>query len=109
MPGPWSPARPFTRTLGRPLGTRTVGGNRSVHFSWLPKAGAKEYRVEVSERPDFRRTVDRETTDATTYAPRISARHFRKGGPRTFYWRVAALDEDRNQSAWTKPKRFRAG
>jgi hypothetical protein len=107
--GPWSRARPFTRTLGKPLGARTVGANRSVHFSWLPKAGAKEYVVHVSERPDFRHTVDRETTDATSYAPRISARLFRKGGPRMLYWRVAALDEDRNQSAWTKPKRFRAG
>jgi hypothetical protein len=105
VPGPWSPARPYTRTLGRPLGARTVGGNRSVHFSWLPKAGAKQYVVQISERPDFARTTDRETTDATTYAPRISSRD----GRRTLYWRVAALDEDRNQSAWTKPKRFRAG
>jgi hypothetical protein len=105
VPGPWSKARAFTRTLGRPVGTRTVGANRSVHFSWLPKAGAQEYTVQVSERPDFGRLDDRQTTDATTYAPRISSRD----GRRALYWRVAAVDEDGNQSAWTKPKRFRAG
>ena len=81
-----------------------------MHFAWRPKAGAQEYLVQVSERPDFGRTSDRETTDATTYAPELRQR-FSRGGPkaRWLYWRVAALDEDRNQSAFTKPKRFRAG
>ncbi|MGZ8707325.1 MAG: hypothetical protein ACXW0R_08075, partial [Gaiellaceae bacterium] len=105
VPGPWSLTRPFTRTLGRPLGARTVGSKRSVHFSWLPKAGANRYIVQISTRPDFGRLDDTETTDSTAYAPHISSRD----GRRTLYWRVAALDEGRNQSAWTKPKRFRAG
>ena len=110
VPGPWSVTRPFTRTLGRPLGARTVGSHRSVHFSWLPKAGAQEYLVQVSETPDFNRLDDRQKTDATSYAPRISRPNSRtKKGVRTLYWRVAALDEDRNEGAWTKPKRFRGG
>jgi len=107
VPGPWSRTRPFTRTIGRPVGARTAGSSRSVHFSWQPKAGAKEYSVEVSERPDFGQVVDSQTTDATAYAPNLS--RYGSTGTKTYYWRVAALDEDRNQSAWTKPKRFRAG
>ena len=107
VPGPWSRTRPFTRTIGRPFGTRTVGGGRSVHFSWQPKSGAKEYSVEVSERPDFSQVTDRGTTDTTAFAPLLS--RYGNSSAKTLYWRVAALDEDRNQSAWTKPKRFRAG
>ena len=110
VPGPWSPTRPFTRTLGKPLGTRTVGSGRSVHFAWKPKAGAHEYVVQVSERPDFGRTTDRATTDATTWAPELRrSRSSRDSGVKWLYWRVAAMDEDRNQSTFTKPKRFRAG
>jgi hypothetical protein len=110
VPGPWSRTIPFTRTLGRPAGARTVGGGKSVHFAWQPKAGATEYLVQVSERPDFGRISDRETTDATTYAPELRQR-FSSGRPsaKWLYWRVAAVDEDRNESAFTKPKRFRAG
>jgi large repetitive protein len=103
--GPWSRTRAFTRTLGRPTGARTVGGGKSVHFRWNPKTGAHRYVVQVSERPDFARVVDRVTTDQTTYAPELRLRGERK----TLFWRVAAVDEDRNESAWTKPKRFRAG
>lgn len=110
VPGPWSRTKPFTRTLGRPTGARTVGGGRSVHFSWRPKAGAQEYVVQVSDRPDFGRVSDRETTDATTYAPQLRRTLFspREKASPWLYWRVAALDDDRNQSAFTKPKRFRA-
>ena len=110
VPGPWSRTIPFTRTLGRPAGARTVGGGKSVHFAWQPKAGATEYLVQVSERPDFGRISDRETTDATTYAPELRQRFSRStSSARWLYWRVAAVDEDRNESAFTKPKRFRAG
>lgn len=110
VPGPWTKTKPFTRTLGKPAGARTVGGGRSVHFSWQPKAGAQEYLVQVSERPDFGRISDRTTTDATTYAPELDRTFSSRGKSSPWlYWRVAALDEDRNQSAFTKPKRFRAG
>jgi hypothetical protein len=97
---------PFTRTISRPVGTRTLGSGRSVHFVWQPKAGVKEYRVEVSERPDFGRLVDWETTDGASFAPELK---LRGAGKRTLWWRVAALDEDRNRSSWSKPKPFRAG
>jgi hypothetical protein len=105
VPGPWSKPVPFTRTISRPVGVRTVGRGRSVHFAWQPKAGIQEYRVEVSERPDFGRLFDYETTDAASYAPELKLR----GGKKTLWWRVAALDEDGNRSSWSKPKRFRAG
>jgi len=107
VPGPWSVTKPFTRTLGKPAGTRTVGGGRSIHFAWKPKMGAQEYLVQVSERPDFSRVSDRATTDGTTYAPELERRFSTRNNTPWLYWRVAALDEDRNQSAFTKPKRFR--
>lgn len=109
VPGPWSRAKPFTRTLGKPAGGRTVGSGRSVHFAWRPKAGAQEYLVQVSERPDFSQISDRTTTDATTWAPELRRRSSRGKSTPWLYWRVAAVDDDRNQSAFTKPKRFRAG
>jgi hypothetical protein len=109
VPGPWSVTKPFTRTLGKPAGTRTVGGGRSIHFAWKPKMGAQEYLVQVSERPDFSRISDRATTDGTTYAPELERRFSSRNNTPWLYWRVAALDEDRNQSAFTKPKRFRVG
>jgi hypothetical protein len=105
VPGPWSKAVPFTRTIGQPVGARTVGSGRSVHFTWQPKAGIQEYRVEVSERPDFGRLFDYEITDSASYAPELKLRD----GKKTLWWRVAALDEDNNRSSWSKPKRFRAG
>ena len=108
VPGPWSRTKPFTRTLGKPLGARTMGGGRSIHFGWQPKAGAQEYLVQVSDRPDFSRVADRATTDATTYAPELRRSFSRDKSASWLYWRVAAVDEDRNQSAFTKPKRFRA-
>ena len=79
VPGRGRSTRPFTRTLGRPAGARTVGGGRSVHFAWQPKAGAQEYVVQVSERPDFSRASERETTDATTYAPALDRRFSTRG------------------------------
>jgi hypothetical protein len=109
VPGPWSVTRPFTRTLGKPLGTRTVGSGHSVHFAWRPKNGAQEYLVQVSERPDFGTITDRETTDGTTWAPELRRRFSRQQASKWLYWRVAAVDEDRNQSAFTKPKRFHVG
>ena len=109
VPGPWSQTRSFTRTLGKPAGARTVGGGKSIHFAWRPKMGAQEYLVQVSERPDFSRVSDRATTDGTTYAPELERRFSTRGNTPWLYWRVAALDEDRNQSAFTKPKRFRVG
>ena len=88
-------------------GTRTVGGRRSIHFAWKPKAGAQEYLVQVSERPDFSRVSDRATTDGTTYAPELERRFSTRNTTPWLYWRVAALDEDGNQSAFTKPRRPR--
>ena len=63
--------------------------------------GAQEYLVQVSERPDFSRTTDRETTDATTWAPELRRRSMFSRGKSSpwLYWRVAALDEDRSQVA----------
>ena len=110
VPGPWSVTRPFTRTLGKPLGTRTVGSGHSVHFAWRPKNGAQEYLVQVSERPDFSRITDRETTDGTTYAPELRAALLAPEGGLA----VALLARRRARRGsqperFTKPKRFRAG
>jgi hypothetical protein len=93
--GPWSGMRYFTRTIHEPTGATTDRGVNRVLFSWQPVLGMKNYRLQVSSRPDFARLVENVITDNTVYAPRLSTgQEYLNGG--LFYWRVAAADEDRN-------------
>jgi hypothetical protein len=87
--------RYFTRTIHEPAGATTDRGVNRILFSWQPELGMKNYRLQVSARPDFARLVENVITDNTVYAPRLStAQAYLSGG--LFYWRVAAGDEDRN-------------
>jgi hypothetical protein len=93
--GPWSGMRYFTRTIHEPAGATTDRGVNRVLFSWQPVLGMKNYRLQVSSRPDFARLVENVITDNTVYAPRLTTgQEYLNGG--LFYWRVAAADEDRN-------------
>ncbi|HVD09195.1 MAG TPA: hypothetical protein VNB88_00975 [Gaiellaceae bacterium] len=93
--GPWSVMRYFTRTIHEPAGATTDRGVSRVLFSWQPVLGMKNYRLQVSSRPDFARLVENVITDNTVYAPRLTTgQEYLNGG--LFYWRVAAADEDRN-------------
>jgi hypothetical protein len=88
--GPFTAVQSFIRTLPEPANpTESVGGG-AVHFSWDTRP-ARNYRVQVSTRPDFSSVVEQTTTDNTSYAPTLTQPGYSGGG--TFYWRVAAADD----------------
>jgi hypothetical protein len=103
-PGPYSKWHQFTRTIGKPLGLRTLVGARALVFSWASKPGARRYKVVVARTPDFRHSVESTSTDETAYAPELGG-GYHGGG--LFYWKVAAIDEGGNVGAFSKPRRFR--
>ena len=89
--GPWSSYVPFTRTLGEPSGATTSVSGNHVLLSWNWKLGAKDFDVQISQRPDFATTIEDVTTDNTSYAPLLQHFFYVNGG--SFYWRVAARDK----------------
>ena len=102
--GPWSSYVPFTRTLGEPGGARTSVSGSHVLVSWTWKLGAKNYRVQFSDRPDFSSTIEDVTTDNTSYAPLMTHPFYATGG--SLYWRVAAMDKSMNLGDWTQAQRI---
>jgi hypothetical protein len=103
--GPYSASVPFTRTIGEPTGARASASKKHLLFEWEPKAGAKEYRLQVSTRRDFARPVEIVTTHLTSYAPLLTRTQYEGGG--VLYWRVAAVDELRNVGAFTQIRQVR--
>ena len=93
-PGPWSVSSPFTRSIGEPVGLKTDAGPDHVLLSWAPKLGVKQYKVQVSGRPDFATAVESVLTDNTAYAPKLSNVAYLSGNQ--LYWRVAGVDADNN-------------
>ncbi|HEU4942906.1 MAG TPA: hypothetical protein VFT18_06540 [Gaiellaceae bacterium] len=102
--GPWSGTVNFTRTMGEPTGARTDATATSLLFGWDPKPGTKQYRVLVANREDFATTVEDVRTDNTSYAPTLNSTLYMQGG--TFWWKVAAYDEDNNVGDFTRPHSF---
>jgi hypothetical protein len=103
-PGPWSSTVFHTRTVGEPTGARTDATNDRVLFSWDAKPGAKQYRVMVSGKEDFSVTVEDVKTDNTSFAPSLLLPGYLQGG--TFWWKVAAVDEDLNLGDFTRAHSF---
>jgi hypothetical protein len=104
QPGAWSATKTFTRTIGEPGGASAGVSGTSVLLSWNVKPGAKNYRVQISQRPDFGTTVEQIETDHNVYAPLLTSSTYMAGG--TFWWRVAAQDEDRNVGDFSPAQRF---
>ena len=105
QPGPWSATKglhPHDR--GSRAGARTERIGVSVLLSWNAKPAAKNYRVQVSQRADFQGMVEQVDTDNTSYAPTLLSSAYRSGG--TFWWRVAAQDEDRNIGDFSPGQQF---
>jgi len=65
-----------------------------VLLSWNPKLGVKQYKLQVSGRPDFSTSIESVTTDNTAYAPKLSNVAYMSGNQ--LYWRVAGVDPDGN-------------
>lgn len=90
-PGPWTTRSDFTRTIREPANPSAQAALGRLVFRWDPKMGARNYRVQVSTRPDFSMLVETTATDNPSYAPPLSQFTYTGGG--TFYWRVAAADD----------------
>jgi hypothetical protein len=105
VPGPYSATQSFTRTIGEPANAQTDSAKDHILLSWNPRPGVKNYKVQIGESPDFSRTLESVTTDNTSYAPTMTQYSYASGGP--FYWRVAGVDEDRNQGDWTQIQQIR--
>ena len=104
QPGAWSATMPFTRTIGEPGGAKAEVSGTSVLLSWNAKAGAKNYRVQISQRADFQVNVEQVDSDNTAYAPLLTSPTYMAGGD--FWWRVAAMDEDRNIGDFSPAQKF---
>jgi hypothetical protein len=102
--GPWSAFTPFTRTLSEPANVRTSRSAQHLLLSWGWKLGAKNFRVQISPRQDFSTVVEDVTTDNTSYAPLLTHPAYVGGG--TFFWRVAAMDENRNVGDYAPAQQF---
>jgi hypothetical protein len=102
--GPYSRRIPFAHTIPAPTGVRTIGGGRSLVFAWAPRAGAKQYQVQISSRPDFGSTAETATTDVPVFASTLASYAYGSGG--TFYWRVAVVDGDGNSGDYSPTRRF---
>jgi hypothetical protein len=102
--GPWSTYVPFTRTLSEPSGAATSSSGNHVLLSWNWKLGVKDFRVQISQRPDFATTLEDVTTDNTSYAPVLTHPYYVMGG--SFYWRVAGRDKGFNVGDWTQAQRI---
>jgi hypothetical protein len=103
-PGPWSSTVYHTRTVGEPTGARTEASGDHIVFGWDPKPGTKQYRVLVSPREDFSTVIEDVKTDNASYAPQLTHAGYLQGG--TFWWKVAAMDEDLNLGDFTRPHSF---
>ena len=102
--GPYSTLMAFARTIPEPGGASADITKEHVVLSWNPRMGAKNYRVQVSTRPDFDNFVENMTTEATNHAPLLSQREYSDGGK--LYWRVAAVDADANVGDFSPVQQF---
>jgi len=97
--GPYSPLMTFTRTMPEPGGAASSVSPSHLLLSWLARAGAESYRVQVSTRPDFATQVETVTTQSTAYAPLLKHPAYIDGG--SLYWRVAMVDADSNRGDYS--------
>ena len=105
--GSYSSRVPFARTIAEPTGARAERSSSHVLLTWEPKPGVKSYRVQISTRRDFGRSLEQITTDNTSYAPRMTQASYHDGT--TIYWRVAGIDEGRNVGDFTPGQAITSG
>jgi len=105
VPGPYSATQSFTRTIGEPVNARTDSDKTHVVLTWDPRLGVDHYKLQISSTPDFSRVVESVDTENPSYAPTMTSYGYQSGG--NLYWRVAGVDEDRNQGDWTQVQQIR--
>jgi hypothetical protein len=105
IPGAYSATQSFTRTIGEPVNARTDSDKTHVLLAWDPRLGVQQYKLQISSTPDFSRVVETVSTETTSYAPTMLQYGYQAGG--NLYWRVAGVDEDRNQGDWTQVQQIK--
>ena len=65
-------------------------------FQWTPVAGARTYRLQVSQDPSFGAPIDDVTTDSTSYSSNKTY-----PADTVLYWRVRANDENGIGLTWS--------
>ncbi len=103
-PGPYSPTYTFTRTIGEPGGAHAEFARDWILLHWNPKAGVRNYRVQISGTADFSRPLENLVTDNSAYAPSLEYRGRSDVVTGRLYWRVAAIDEGNNVGDFTQPQ-----
>jgi hypothetical protein len=99
---PPSATQAVDRVIAAPGGL--TGGTATQHsmlLSWNSKAGAASYAVQIATDNQFTNVFDNYHTEITQLAPSLSdfGGNYANGGP--LYWRIAAIDADGNQGAWS--------
>jgi hypothetical protein len=102
--GPWSAPEDFVHTIHEPQNPAEEVGQNRLALSWNAKTGMKQYKVQISARPDFAPYIESKSTDNPTFAPTFSSLSYKNGG--TLYWRVAAVDADSNVGDFTTVRSF---
>jgi hypothetical protein len=83
---------------------KTSVSGTHILLQWNWKLGVKDFRVQISQRPDFSTTLEDVTTDNTSYAPLLTHPFYANGG--IFYWRVAGRDKGFNLGDWSQAHRI---
>jgi hypothetical protein len=97
-PGPWSTTRRVTKVLSPAAQLLTPADGATIttfpNFSWTPVNRASVYKLEVSVTPTFATEVAVHTTTETGFIPAERAESYPGEliAGRTYYWRVAAID-----------------
>ncbi len=97
---PMAPSQLFT-----PAEREVLDGDiASYRFSWSAVSGAERYHLEISSDAEFKQLMD-ETwvsgTDAELMSLSIDSLE-----PGTYFWRVASIDGDGYESAWSNDRYF---
>jgi protein-S-isoprenylcysteine O-methyltransferase Ste14 len=107
-PGGWTEGPTFARKLPPPASPTLDVGRGYVVLRWKSADGGngvKEYRVQISTRPDFSTTVETASTQNTRFAPLLTQYPYLAGG--RFYWRVASVDAGGNLGGYSSVRSFR--
>jgi uncharacterized repeat protein (TIGR01451 family)/CSLREA domain-containing protein len=73
-------------------------------FTWKAVTGAKQYRIQVDDDPQFGSPAINQRVATTSYATPISATPLPQG---LYYWQVLAIDPAGNEGTnWSDPRQF---
>jgi hypothetical protein len=76
-----------------------AAGGAQVPFRWAPLAGASEYVIEISRRPDFAPLLFTDRLARTSYT-------WSQSTTGTYYWRLRATEADGRATVYGGPRSF---